>query len=283
MLAVKKTIIILLSLVILITLGFSLNVNTMFADVIPSIQIVKTGTWDITTNTITYTFTVTNNTSNDTLFFVGVSDSLVTNIQWVTPPTSYPPFGYELIPGQVAVAKGSYVIPAGLPATIPNVATAKGQDSSQLFGPNWTTATDDCTFYKLVVTKNTVGGDAGFDFTASKNLPNDPACSGLPAGFSITTSSGTGSRVLYVSAGVYGITEDTLSDWQLKSSSVTPSGVPGSFTVPSSDTVIVTFNNSATTHPTPELRAGALFGVGLAGLGTFAIIKRNKSKASKNA
>ncbi len=121
----------------------------------------------------------------------------------------------------------------------------------------------------IIVVKNTHGGDAYFEFTTTGG-------SGLPDGFSITTSGNTGLAIYDVAAGTYGIVETPWSGWELTSSSVSPSSAenPGKLTVASDSTVTVTFNNKAKpSYPTPELPTILLFGMGLLGLAGFITIK----------
>ena len=71
--------------------------------------------------------------------------------------------------------------------------------------------TTTCTFVNtqlgsLMVTKNTIGGDGTFNFT------------GVPNGFSITTTNGTGSQTLSdLTPGAYSISESAPNGWNLTS------------------------------------------------------------------
>jgi hypothetical protein len=69
----KRIIILCLSLVTLICLGFIFGVQSLSADFNPHIKIEKLGNWDPDTNTIIYTYTVTN-TGSATLNTISIND-----------------------------------------------------------------------------------------------------------------------------------------------------------------------------------------------------------------
>jgi hypothetical protein len=134
----------------------------------------------------------------------------------------------------------------------------------------------------ITVVKNYTAGEAVFNFTTNSHTEG----SGLPIEINITTSTNTGSTYtgsqshIKVAVGTYGVFE-TPGNWVLTSSTISKQGTPGLFTVVAGEDVIVTFNNEGQPGSSlPELPAAALFGLGLAGMGAFLIIRRRRSTAS---
>ncbi len=107
------------------------------------------------------------------------------------------------------------------------------------------TNTKDAT---VVVQKNTTGGDGTFGFTSTGG-------NGLPAGFNVSTTTGSGSQTYTVTPGVaYSVSETVPSGWDLTSSSCT-SGTPAGFTPTAGQTVTCTFNNTKKGHVIIEKNA----------------------------
>ncbi len=98
-----------------------------------------------------------------------------------------------------------------------------------------TSACEPFTLSTLTVNKNTVGGDATFDYVVAGPTSSTP---------SITTSGGKGSTGLIpVLAGDYSVTEDAKAGWKLTSSSCTGENSPKSISLSAGDEVSCTFNN----------------------------------------
>ena len=96
----------------------------------------------------------------------------------------------------------------------------------------------------------------------------------------------TGSQTFDVAPGAYTITESPVPEgWllygsQINDGEITPGAVSVNVTVADGDTVTIYFYNhniAGPTFPVPELAAGILLALGLAGIGGFIIIKRKKT------
>ena len=91
---------------------------------------------------------------------------------------------------------------------------------------------------KIVLVKNTVGGNNTFNFSIAGPSASAP---------SITTVSNTGTTEATVDAGSYSAAETVPAGWDLTSATCT-SGTPQQLTVPNGGTVTCTFTNTKRGH-----------------------------------
>ncbi len=105
--------------------------------------------------------------------------------------------------------------------------------------------TKECTITntriaKLIVVKNTVGGNATFTFTTTSPPPTP-----LPGSFNITTNSGAGTRTFSsLLAGTYSVAETVLAGWTLTGTSCSDGSPVNAISLSPGETVTCTFNNT---------------------------------------
>ncbi len=130
----------------------------------------------------------------------------------------------------------------------------------------------------IVIVKETLDGYNGtFNFTGE----NGSGGSGLDSSFDITTVDGTGSQAFIVKKKkTYSILENPTGDWIFDHAVVSNGDPIDAIYVNDGETVTVTFYNKKEgtgQPPVPEAPAGLLLGLGLAGIGTFIVIRRRQA------
>ena len=137
----KKTMLSMLTIIIITSSLLVLNIQPISAEGAATIHIVKAGIWHLTTNTIDYTFTVTNNYPQ-TLNNISISDPLVGSVTW---PSG---FSHTLTNGQSVVATATYTVPDDSITQVDNTATASGKTIMNVT----VTASSSCSLTKPVNT-----------------------------------------------------------------------------------------------------------------------------------
>lgn len=140
----------------------------------------------------------------------------------------------------ITVAPGTYsvseVVPSGWALMSSSCDSGTPGNFTVSPGNTVTCTFSDTKLGKIILVKNTTGGDSTFNFTTTGG-------DGLPANPSVTTSGGTGSSTFVnITPGTYSISETVPAGWSLASSTCT-SGTPASFAVSAGGTVTCIFND----------------------------------------
>jgi hypothetical protein len=284
----KRILSLVFGLVLLISLVFTFNAQTVSADTTYKVAVTKTGVLDTTVTPwkIHYTYSITN-TGSVTLYNVKLYDD---KLGWIINASEgkiiYPSSSTnspKSIPGTA-----DYYIQPGDPLQIVNTATAYAQKKTGGSG------------YSDV----TLGGTPSF--TCTVNLPG---ISLVKTGYWQTTSNTINYQFVVTNTGNVALDNIALEDTKLGSitwqpgftGTLNPGQVctaTGTYTVPGSSinsvdntatvtarlqgsstnyvtaTGSCTVSNMGNTYPLPDLGAGLLFGTGIAGLGAIVLIRK---------